>query len=105
MVQGLQFEQGRIDVTSDRNIFTSASKLYIKELSPLALSNPAKSALTDHGDVIMAVSRYGKGTVFVVGDPWIYNEYLDGRRIDNSFQNFDAAKELAIWLLKQADKK
>jgi unsaturated rhamnogalacturonyl hydrolase len=105
MVQGLQFEQGRIDVTSDRNIFTSASKLYIKELSPLALSNPAKSALTDHGDVIMAVSKYGKGTVFAVGDPWIYNEYLDGRRIDNSFQNFDAAKELAIWLLKQADKK
>jgi unsaturated rhamnogalacturonyl hydrolase len=105
MVQGLQFEQGRIDVTSDRNIFTSASKLYIKELSPLAMSNPAKSALTDHGDVIMAVSRYGKGTVFVVGDPWIYNEYLDGRRIDNSFQNFDAAKELSAWLLKQANKK
>jgi unsaturated rhamnogalacturonyl hydrolase len=105
MVQGLQFEQGRIDVTSDRNIFTSASKLYIKELSPLALTNPAKSALTDHGDIIMGISKYGKGTVFAVGDPWIYNEYLDGRRIDNTFQNFDAAKELSIWLLKQAAKK
>ena len=105
MVQGTQFEQGRIDVTTDRNIFTSASKLYIKELSPLALTNNAKSALTDHGDIIMAVSKHGKGTVFAIGDPWIYNEYLDGRRIDNSFQNFDAAKELSIWLLKQTAKK
>lgn len=105
MVQGTQFEQGRIDVTTDRNIFTTASKLYIKELSPLALTNNAKSALTDHGDIIMAVSKYGKGTVFAIGDPWIYNEYLDGRRIDNSFQNFDAAKELSIWLLKQSVKK
>jgi len=105
MVQGLQFEQGRIDVTSDRAIFTSASKLYIKELSPLALTNPAKSALTDHGDIIMAFSKYGKGIVFAIGDPWIYNEYLDGRRIDNSFQNFDAAKELSVWLLNQAAKK
>lgn len=106
MVQGTQFEQGRIDVTTDRNIFTSASKLYIKELSPLALTNNAKSALTDHGDIIiMGVAKYGKGTVFAVGDPWIYNEYLDGRRIDNSFQNFDAAKELSIWLLKQSVKK
>ncbi|MCF0058841.1 glycoside hydrolase family 88 protein [Dyadobacter sp. CY356] len=104
MVQGTQFEQGRIDVTTDRNIFTSATKLYIKELSPLSLTNNAKSALTDHGDIIMAVSKYGKGTVFAIGDPWIYNEYLDGRRIDNSFQNFDAAKELSIWLLKQSVK-
>jgi unsaturated rhamnogalacturonyl hydrolase len=104
MVQGLQFEQGRIDVTGDQTIFTSARKLYIKELSPLALTPPAKTALTDHGDIIMAVSHYGKGTVFAVGDPWIYNEYLDGRRIDNTFQNFDAAKELSIWLLKQAKK-
>ena len=106
MVQGLQFEQGRIDVpANDKAIFKNASKLYIKELSPIAVTPPAKSALTDHDDIIMAVSKYGKGTVFALGDPWIYNEYLDGRRINNTFQNFEAAKELSTWLLQQTAKK
>lgn len=105
MVQGVQFEQGKIEVTSDRSIFTQATKLYIKELSPLSLSGNAKSVLTDQADVIMATSQYGKGTVFALGDPWIYNEYLDGRRINNSFQNFEAAKELSLWLLKQIPKR
>ena len=105
MVQGLQFEQGRLDIpASDKTIFKNASKIYIKELSPLALTPPAKSALTDHGDIIFGVSKYGKGTVFAVGDPWLYNEYTDGRRIDTSFENFEAGKDLAEWLLKQTVK-
>ncbi|TDE16900.1 glycoside hydrolase family 88 protein [Dyadobacter psychrotolerans] len=105
MVQGLQFEQGRLDIpTSDKTIFKNASKIYIKELSPLALTPPAKSALTDHGDIIFGVSKYGKGTVFAVGDPWLYNEYTDGRRIDTTFENFEAGKDLAEWLLKQTVK-
>jgi unsaturated rhamnogalacturonyl hydrolase len=106
MVEGLQFEQGRIDVSAnDKIIFKNAKKLYIKELSPIAITPPAKSVLTDHDDIIMAVSKYGKGTVFALGDPWIYNEYLDGRRINNTFQNFEAAKELSTWLLQQTSKK
>jgi unsaturated rhamnogalacturonyl hydrolase len=43
--------------------------------------------------------------VFAVGDPWLYNEYVDGRRIDTSFENFEAGKDLAGWLLKQVVKK
>jgi unsaturated rhamnogalacturonyl hydrolase len=74
-------------------------------LSPLALTPPATSALTDQGDIIFGISKYGKGTVFAVGDPWLYNEYLDGRRIDTSFENFEAGKDLAEWLLKQVAKK
>ncbi len=106
MVQGLQFEQGRIDIPQmGQDIFKRAQKVYIKELSPLKLKSPAQSVVKDHGDVIFGVARYGKGTVFAVGDPWLYNEYLDGRRIDGSFQNFDAAKELASWLLLQAGTK
>jgi unsaturated rhamnogalacturonyl hydrolase len=106
MVQGLQFEQGRLDIPADnKSIFKTASKIYIKELSPLALTGDAKSALTDHGDIIFGVTKYGKGTVFAVGDPWLYNEYLDGRRIDTSFENFEAGKDLATWLLKQVVKK
>ena len=106
MVQGLQFEQGKLLIPADNKaIFKSANKIYIKELSPLALTGPAKSGLTDDGDVIFGIAKYGKGTVFAVGDPWLYNEYLDGRRIDTSFENFEAGKNLAEWLLKQVVKK
>jgi unsaturated rhamnogalacturonyl hydrolase len=53
----------------------------------------------------MATARYGKGTVFAVGDPWLYNEYLDGRKIPAEYQNFSAANELVKWLLAQAPKR
>lgn len=53
-------------------------------------------------DVIMAVAGVGKGTVFAVGDPWLYNEYTDGRRLPPMYHNFRAGKDLAIWLLEQA---
>lgn len=106
MVQGTQFEQGRIMIpVESRTIFKTAEKIYIKELSPLSLTPPAKPFLTDQGDVILGISQYGKGTVFAVGDPWLYNEYVDGRRIDTSFENFEAGKDLAGWLLKQVVKK
>jgi unsaturated rhamnogalacturonyl hydrolase len=106
MVQGTQFEQGKLLIpANNKSIFKTASKIYIKELSPLILTPPAKSALTDDGDVILGISKYGKGLVFAVGDPWLYNEYVDGRRIDTSFENFEASKDLASWLLKQVVKK
>ena len=106
MVQGTQFEQGKLMISADaRSVFKTAEKIYIKELSPLSLTPPAKSLLTDQGDVIFGISKYGKGTVFAVGDPWLYNEYFDGRRIDTSFENFEAGKDLAGWLLKQVVKK
>jgi len=54
---------------------------------------------------IMATVKYGKGTVFVLGDPWIYNEYLDGRRLPLEYENFKAAHELTRWLFKQSGKK
>lgn len=106
MVQGTQFEQGRIMIPAEaRAVFRSAQKIYIKELSPLSLTPPAKALITDQGDVILGISKVGKGTVFAVGDPWLYNEYVDGRRIDTSFENFEAGKDLAGWLLKQVVKK
>jgi unsaturated rhamnogalacturonyl hydrolase len=106
MVKGTQFEQGKLMISADaRSVFKTAEKIYIKELSPLRLTPPAKPLLTDQGDIIFGVSKYGKGTVFAVGDPWLYNEYVDGRRIDTSFENFEAGKDLAGWLLKQVVKK
>ena len=105
MVQGTQWEQGRLDIPANNLVFKNTKAVYIKELSPLALSGTAKSILTDKGEVIIATAKVGKGTVFAVGDPWLYNEYTDGRRIPIVYENFNAAKDLATWLLQQSDKK
>jgi len=99
-----QFEMGTVITPDESPIFGSSKKLFIKELSTLKLSAPATSVATKNGANIMAVSRFGKGTVFVLGDPWIYNEYLDGRKLTPDFQNFEGASALVDWLLKQSKK-
>ena len=48
----------------------------------------------------MAVAKYGKGTVFAVGDPWLYNEYVNGR-LPTGFENDKAAADLTKWLIAQ----
>ncbi len=99
MVQGSQFEQGSVDLTSGQAVFKTAQKAYIKELALLAVQSPAQPLVTGKG-IIMATARLGKGKVFVLGDPWLYNEYVDGRKIPASFENFLAGKDLARWLLQ-----
>jgi len=106
-VTGNQFEMGAFDnlsMTAQDGIFKTTHKIYIKELSTLSLSDPAKPVFTDAGNNIMAVARVGKGRVFAVGDPWFYNEYTDGRKLPADFENYNAARDLAQWLLDCADK-
>lgn len=89
----------------NNTILKSPKKVYLKEISTLKLSGPATAVLTDNGDVIMATSKVGKGTVFAVGDPWIYNEYLDGRKLPYELENFKAAEDLVRWAIQQVPKK
>ncbi|MCW3087977.1 MAG: glucuronyl hydrolase, partial [Sediminibacterium sp.] len=65
----------------------------------------ATAALQKDGIVIFAVAKVGKGTVFATGDPWLYNEYTDGRKLPMEYENFKAANELAAWLIKQVPAK
>ena len=51
------------------------------------------------GKIIMSVAKYGKGKVFAVGDPWFYNEYVDGRKLPAEYENYKAAEDLVKWLL------
>ncbi|SFQ40899.1 glycoside hydrolase family 88/105 protein [Hymenobacter arizonensis] len=99
MVKGDQFEQGKVDLTSGKTVFKNAKKAYVKELAVLSAQAPAQPLVTDGGKVIMATAKLGKGRVFVLGDPWLYNEYVDGRKIPAEYQNFQAGKDLANWLL------
>ena len=101
MVQGSQFEQGKVAIPTGNSIFKDTRAVYIKELAPLGLTGPAKANVSKGSNVIMATAKVGKGTVFVVGDPWLYNEYTDGRKIPAVYQNFEAGKDLATWVLQQ----
>ena len=48
------------------------------------------------GDVIMATARFGRGTVFALGDSWPYNEYVDGRKLPAEFENYNRARSFAV---------
>jgi unsaturated rhamnogalacturonyl hydrolase len=104
-VTGTQWEQGSVYIPADNAVFKGIPKVYLKELSTLKVKEPAKPLITQNGEVIMAVARYGKGSVFALGDPWLYNEYVDGRRLPLEWENFRAANALALWLLQQTGKR
>ncbi len=101
-VQNDQFEQGVVMTGTDNPVFTSNWKLYVKEYSSLTVTEPAIAIVKKDGHDVMAVAKYGKGTVFALGDPWIYNEYLDGRKLPKDFDNYKAAEDWVKWLIKQA---
>ncbi|RYY63665.1 MAG: glycoside hydrolase family 88 protein, partial [Chitinophagaceae bacterium] len=103
LVKGNDYPTGTISIPKGNEIFRTAKNIYIKEISTLAVQAPAKSIPSDKGDVIAAVSRVGKGTVFAIGDPWLYNEYLDGRKLPAHLENFQAAHDLVRWLIKQTN--
>lgn len=100
-VDGNHFEQARVDIQPNQ-IFRQPHVAYLKEICTITPSGDAKSLLVDRGDTLMAVAHVGKGTVFAVVDPWLYNEYVDGRKLPVPFDNLEAGRELMRWLLEQA---
>ncbi len=98
-VTGTNFEMGASTNFTDHPLFRGVSKIYIKEVSDITLSGKAKAILTENGKVLIAENTYGKGYVFAIGDPWIYNEYIDHDRLPESFENRKAAENLTDLLL------
>lgn len=103
MVKNNNFPEGEVSVPEGHVLFPSAKKLFIKELATLSVKFPAVAVLTKEGRNIFAVSSYGKGTVIAVGDPWIYNEYIDGRKLPAEYDNYKAATDLVKWLIAQSN--
>lgn len=103
-VTGNKYEMGTFEVPAGHSIFKTAKKIFIKEYASQNVAT-AKPVFTDGGKVVMSVSKVGKGTVFAVGDPWFYNEYLDGRRLPADTDNYEAAEDLVKWAIDQTKKK
>jgi len=91
---------------TDSPLFSGVKKIYMKEVAPIVLTKDAKSVLKDEktNSVIIAETNYGKGYVLLVGDPWLYNEYIDHAYLPQSFENLKAANNLVDLLLKKVNK-
>jgi unsaturated rhamnogalacturonyl hydrolase len=100
-VQGNQYETGAVMVPAGNPILPSVKKIYQKEVSSITLTAPAKPMLKKEELIIFATAKLGKGTVFATADPWLYNEYTDGRKLPMEYQNLQAANDLVKWLIKQ----
>jgi unsaturated rhamnogalacturonyl hydrolase len=98
---GDQFAPGYVQVNGESPIFHSPHTLYMKDTCGISLKAPAKPLLQDNDGIVMATAKYGKGTVFAVVDPWLYNEYTDHRKVQPAQDNYAAGKEFVSWLLKQ----
>src|ERR1700722_5302689 len=95
----------------DHPLFKDVRMIFMKEICTLQVADPAKTLLiapkqggAQGTDIIMATSHYAKGLVFAVGDPWIYNEYIDvGKKTPSlPIGNRKAAENLVQWLLSAA---
>lgn len=100
-----KFEQGAVMIPANNPVFKTAKKVYLKEVSTLQVNSPATAVLTKEGKNIVAIAKYGKGSVFIVGDPWIYDEYADGRKLPAEFENFKAAQDIVKWAISQSTRK
>jgi unsaturated rhamnogalacturonyl hydrolase len=104
-VLGREFEMGASKNLPVHPLFKGVTKIYLKEIADINLSGTAKAILTENGKILIAENKFGKGYVFAIGDPWIYNEYIDHDRLPAGFENRKAAVNLTDILLSHNKKK
>ena len=88
------FAAGKIVVTGDGPLFKNSHMLFMQDTCTISLNAHANALLRNKGDVLMATAKYGKGTVFAVADPWLYNEYTDGRKLPPVYDNYAGGKRV-----------
>jgi unsaturated rhamnogalacturonyl hydrolase len=99
-VIGSREEMGELDIPPNA-VFRYPHTAFMKDICTIAPSGNAKAVYSEKGDVLIASAKYGKGTVIAIPDPWIYNEYTDGRKPPPPFNNYAAGDDLVQWLVKQ----
>ena len=108
MVKNDEFETGAVAFFGKRG-YTShdpgPDTIFVKEVSVLNVKSSAIQYTTKGEDPVIAVSRIGSGFVFAIGDPWLYNEYIDGRKLPAKYKNYKAAEDILKWWLNEAKNK
>jgi unsaturated rhamnogalacturonyl hydrolase len=101
-VIGTNWEQGKIPIDANGPIFHHPHTIYVKDVCTITPTKPARALLQEGEDIFMATAKYGQGTVIAMTDPWLYNEYTDGRKLPAMYDNYAAGKEFVRWILEQA---
>ncbi len=100
-VIGTNWDQGKIPIDGNGTIFRHPHTIYVKDVCTISVSGAAHAVLTEGPDIFMATAKYGEGTVYAMVDPWLYNEYTDGRKLPAEYDNYAAGNELVRWVLEQ----
>jgi unsaturated rhamnogalacturonyl hydrolase len=98
-VTGKEYNMAAETNLPNHPLFKGVNKIYMKEVSSISLTKNAKAVLTDDNQVYIAETSFGKGYVLAVGDPWLYNEYIDHIMLPADFENLKAANNLVDFLL------
>ncbi|WP_242457782.1 DUF4350 domain-containing protein [Pedobacter sp. BS3] len=97
------FEDGAI-VTTGNPVFKTAKKIFMKDVCSISVQRPAQAVLKNkQGAIVIASANVGKGKVVAVSDPWIYNEYCNGR-LPAQYENYKGAEDFSKWLIGLAKK-
>jgi len=98
VIDDKHFEDGAVYPVNNP-ILKTAHKIFLKDVCSISTRNNAVSALKNkNGATIIAIAKYGKGMVMAVGDPWVYNEYVNGR-LPADYENDKAADDVVKWLI------
>jgi len=101
-VVGHEEQPGTIQIAPGGPVFHHDYTIFMKDTCAISVKGPAQALLTKNGTIMMATAKYGKGTVFATVDPWLYNEYTDGRKLPVlEHANFASGKELLRWVVDQ----
>jgi unsaturated rhamnogalacturonyl hydrolase len=98
-VVGDDFPAGRIDAGATAP-FTHPHIIYMKDTCSLTLSGKAVPLLVWKGDTLMGWTRFGRGMVVAVTDPWLYNEYTDGKKLPEIYDQQAAGQEFVEWVVQ-----
>jgi hypothetical protein len=98
VIDDKHFEDGAV-YPNNNPVFKTAKKIFLKDVCSISTQGNAHPALKNkNGATIIAIAKYGKGTVMAVGDPWFYNEYVNGR-LPSDYENDKAADDVVKWLI------
>jgi lysophospholipase L1-like esterase len=99
-----RYDSAKIVQFPPHPLFAGIAYMFIKQFCSLTVTAPATEILRARGAVVMAEASIGKGRVLAVGDPWLYNEYIDNRRLPAGYENAPAAKNVVQWMARYANK-
>ena len=101
-VTGKEYNMAAETNLPNHPLFKGVNKIYMKEVSSILTGKGVNPVLLDNGQAYIAETTYGKGFVLAVGDPWLYNEYIDHNVLPADFENLKAANNLTDYLLSKA---